>query len=288
MTGGYLRHFIACNNFDIKQFSPFFINGKRYGFVRSEVAEFLSSSLPTDFSLRDSALYLSDNLSGFDARSEALLSATKALAARRGKELRHEMYPVVEEMTDAPLAQVDRIAVPWFGVRAWGVHVNGFVRKKDGIHMWIGKRASDRPAEPGKLDHIIGGGQPIGLTPEQNLCKEAKEEAGIEEGIALTAKKVGELRYSLQREDGVRNDTILMYDLELPDGFMPTNTDGEVESFSLMPISEVAVLVKDTNEFKLNCNMVITDFLVRYGAISPECSEYAEIKKWLCRNSRCV
>ena len=36
-----------------------------------------------------------------------------------------------------------RVFVPHFGVPAYGVHMNGYVRKSDGIHMWIGRRAKE-------------------------------------------------------------------------------------------------------------------------------------------------
>ena len=39
--------------------------------------------------------------------------------------------------------------------------------------------------------------------------------------------------------------------------------DGEVDEFMLRNIEEVARLVSDTKQFKPNCALVITDFLVR-------------------------
>ena len=184
-------------------------------------------------------------------------------------------------MGDDPAAQIDRAAVPWFGVRAWGVHVNGFTRKKDGIYLWIGERAANRPADPGKLDNLIGGGQPIGLTAEENLCKEAKEEAGIDAPLALTAKPAHTIDYLLERNDGLRTDTLFIYDLELPEGYTPRNTDGEVAAFHLMPLAEAAALVRETDKFKFNCNLVVTDFLMRQGFITAQDKEYAELAKWL-------
>lgn len=62
---------------------------------------------------------------------------------------------------------------------------------------------------------------------------------------------------------------------------MPNCTDGEVEEFYLMPIEEVARLVRETNEFKLNCNLVIIDFLVRHGYIGVEDEDYITIVKGL-------
>ena len=66
---------------------------------------------------------------------------------------------------DGPvLAQVDRGALPALGIAAEGVHVNGLVERPDGPWMWLGRRAKDKLLDPGKLDHIVGGGVPAGLT----------------------------------------------------------------------------------------------------------------------------
>ena len=53
-----------------------------------------------------------------------------------------------------------------------GVHVNGFVRKAEGLQLWVGRRAKDKATAPGKLDHIVAGGQPFGLSVFDNLLKE--------------------------------------------------------------------------------------------------------------------
>jgi hypothetical protein len=71
------------------------------------------------------------------------------------------------------------------------------------------------------------------------------------------------------------------YDLELPADFIPRCTDGEVESFQRLPADEVARLVRDTDAFKLNCNLVIIDFLVRHGLLSPMEPDYLEILRGL-------
>ena len=77
------------------------------------------------------------------------------------------------------LAQLDRGALPSFGVLAVGVHVNGLVRRPDGLHLWVARRAANKALDPGKLDHIVAGGVPAGLTPADTLVKEAEEEASI-------------------------------------------------------------------------------------------------------------
>jgi hypothetical protein len=71
--------------------------------------------------------------------------------------------------------------------------------------------------------------------------------------------------------------------VELSPDFEPQNTDGEVESFTLLPLEEVARLVRDTDEFKLNCNLVIIDFLLRHGYLAPEHEEYLDLATGLRR-----
>ncbi len=280
-SSGYVRHFVACNQHDLSGYVPFLIGGKRYGRMKKDNAAFLLEETDLFAALGD-GLALADRFADFSTRSEALKQATLALSARQKRSaLRREMYAIVEKWGDEPLAQIDRAAVPWFGVRAWGVHVNGFVRKEDGIHLWIGERAANLVAYPGKLDNMIGGGQPIGLTPEENLCKEAKEEAGIDAALALTARKVRTMNYLFERPDGLRTDTLFLYDLELPESVTPRNTDGEVAAFTLMPLPQVADLIRNTDKFKFNCPMVIVDFMMRHGAITQQDAEHEELRKWL-------
>jgi hypothetical protein len=276
-THGYRRHFENCNQHHLQRFAFLFIDGKRYGFLDKNLISLLIKE--TDFFVPHAEGFaLSPQAQNFAARSEVLLQATKWIGSHYGKKLRNESYAVIQKWGDDPIAQIDRVAVPWFGIRAWGVHVNGFTRKSDGIHLWIGERAADRLANPGKLDNMIGGGQPIGLTVVENLCKEAKEEAGIESTLALTAKQKSIINYRFESKEGLRSDTIFAFDLELPEDYIPQNTDGEVAAFHLMPISEVAHLVHDTDSFKYNCNLVVIDFLIRHGFILPDHAEYKALQ----------
>lgn len=73
---------------------------------------------------------------------------------------RDELYPVVgARFSDAPALLVERAAAPMLGVKAYGVHMNGFVRKADGMYLWVATRSDLKPTWPGKLDHIAAGGQ---------------------------------------------------------------------------------------------------------------------------------
>jgi thiamine pyrophosphokinase len=162
--------------------------------------------------------------------------------------------------------------VPVFGVRAEGVHVNGLVRRADGLHLWIGVRARDKSIAPGKRDNVVAGGIPAGLTPEETLVKEAAEEAGIPPELAATARPAGRIGYVMawnepRQARGIRRDTLHVFDLDLPDGFVPRPGDDEVERFELWPITQVFAAVRDTDAFKFNVNLVLIDLFLREGLI---------------------
>lgn len=95
--------------------------------------------------------------------------------------------------------------------------------------------------------------------------------------LAARARPVSVVNYNAVSARGLKPDVLYCYDLELPADFAPVNTDGEVEEFQLLPIDEVARLVRDTDEFKPNCNLVIADFLVRHGQISPQQPGYLDL-----------
>ena len=95
--------------------------------------------------------------------------------------------------------------------------------------------------------------------------------------LAGQAVAVGALAYNRVAQRGYRRDVLYCYDLELPEDFVPRNTDGEVEEFRLLPIEEVARLVRETDDFKLNCNLVIIDFLIRHGLLPPDHDDYLSL-----------
>ncbi len=271
----------ACNNHDPDKYRPFLVSGIPVGNVRHDIAEALSGH---DAVLVEAdGLRLDDNLTDFDSRSRVLDKLASTLAAEGlVPKLRGEMYPVKTGFEAEALAEIDRAAVPGFGLRAYGVHLNGYVRRADGgIDLWIARRASDRTICPGMLDNMVAGGQPIGLGLMENVIKECGEEANVPPKLAATAQPVGAITYMLETEWGLKPDTMFCYDLELPADFTPSNTDGEVETFYLWPASQVAEIVRDTFDFKFNCNLVIIDFLIRHGLIPPETPGYVSLIRGL-------
>lgn len=274
----FIDHVRACNAHDIARFRPLTADGVRIGWVRPELAAELAAAdigfvLGGDFSDDGAAeLTFARAAADFDARSAVFARAAAHLArTRRIAGLRGEFYPATTRWGATPAARIDRAAVTHFGLPAFGVHVNGFVRRADGgLALWVAKRSASRAIAPGKLDNMVAGGQPFGLSLRQNLLKEAAEEAGIEPALAGRARAVSFVSYMLENAAGLKRDQLFIYDLELPTDFVPRNTDGEVESFSLQPVEAVAASVRDGAAWKFNVNLVVIDFLIRHGLIDAD------------------
>ena len=202
---------------------------------------------------------------------------------RRG-ELVHrlgEKMPVMRCWGSDLLFELERAAVPWFGVGSYGVHLNGFVHTSGGLEMWVAVRAGGRSTFAGKLDNLVAGGQPAGISLLDNLHKECLEEAGIDLDLAQRAVPAGMVGYCAESERGLKPDTIFCYDLELADDFVPLNLDGEVECFHRWPIAKVAARVRDSRDFKFNCNLVIIDFLLRHGYLKSTDEDFQALSAGL-------
>ncbi|MEQ8195741.1 MAG: DUF4743 domain-containing protein, partial [Rhodospirillales bacterium] len=137
-------------------------------------------------------------------------------------------------------------------------------------------RAHGKPIEPGKLDQLVAGGQPANLSVADNLVKECEEEAQIPAVLAAQAKPVSAITYRMERPEGLRCDVLYVYDLMLEPEFEPVNADGEVHAFYLWPIDKVAGIVRETDDFKFNCSLVVIDFLIRHGYLTPDHPEYVD------------
>ena len=56
-----------------------------------------------------------------------------------------------------------------------------------------------------------------------------------------------------------------------------------MESFQRLPVAEVAEIIATTDNFKDNCNLVVIDFLIRHGHLTPEQPGYLELLAGLRR-----
>ncbi len=246
---GFARHIAACNNAELPgRRLPFSVGGQAVGYVLPTVAEWLGGT----------AVAAAD-LPGIGWRL-----AQAGLCQWRG-----EAFDVRARPDGPALATVDRGALPLLGIEAAGVHLNGLVQRADGLHMWVGRRAANKKLDPGKLDHLVAGGVPTGLSATETLAKEAEEEAGLPASLVAEAIPRCSISYAMERPEGLRRDRLHCYDLTLPDTFMPQPMDGEVASFELWPIGRVLERVRDTDDFKFNVNLVLIDLFQRLGLV-PE------------------
>ncbi|KAK4430760.1 Nudix hydrolase 20, chloroplastic [Sesamum alatum] len=235
-------------------------------------------------------------LSTSEDRTKAVGDVINCLGEELIPGIRDELYPVTSSFGASAFFSLERAAAPYFGIKAYGVHMNGYVERGNQKYLWIGKRSKVKPTYPGKLDHLVAGGLPHGIPCGENLVKECERRSWhtkiycqpmIRCFCLLRAKAVGAVSYS--DIDGYRfkRDVLFCYDLELPDEFVPKNEDGEVESFKLVPVTHVANIIRSTQLFKENCNLVIIDFLFRHGYIKPEELGYLKLLQSL-RSGDCT
>lgn len=180
---------------------------------------------------------------------------------------RDELYPVKRRWEDESLFEIERAMTPYFGIRAFGVHMNGFVRTSTGLKMWIAKRSQTKATSPGMWDNMVAGGQPVDLPLRDNMIKECAEEAGITYDLASRVKAVGSLSYEMQVGLTLKPDTLYCYDLEIPQDFTPQNRDGEVDEFKLVDMPELCTLLCNSRDVKENSALVMLDFLLRHGVL---------------------
>lgn len=273
----FLDRIAECNAHEPAAYRPFFAAGRRVGAVRHALADRLAS-MPAIFAVAPDGVTLNSAFDAPPARTAALDRAVRALEADgivQGR--RNENYPACPEWGRPADFEIERAAAPHFGIRSYGVHMTGYVRKPDGLHIWVARRARAKPTYPGMLDNTVAGGQPVGLGLVENMIKECGEEAGIPPDLARGVVPVGAISYRMDAPDGLKPDVQFCFDLELPSEFTPRNTDGEIDEFFLWPWRRVAETVERTREFKFNCNLVLIDFFVRHGLIAPDHPDYLAI-----------
>lgn len=275
----YLERIHACHNAQLANYLILEVDGIDYGRVQPAFAEQLMAWTEV-FTVGQDKVSLAPEVAAlaYDERSAAVEPVLRSLHDSGVIDTWvGERYPVTLRFGGDAAFEVERAATSFFGMCSFGVHVNGLVRKADGVYVWTGVRSREKPFWPGQLDQMVAGGQPVGIGLLDNVIKEAQEEANVPQGLAQQAEAVGQVRYRQEGKRGLDQSTIYMYDLWLPEDFVPENTDGEVEAFHLLPLAEVARLTAETTEFKDNCNLVNIDLLIRQGIINEKTPDYAAI-----------
>ena len=279
-----LRWVQRCHDHHLNQFRPFYVAGYKVGWIRPEDLPLFEQS-PVLFAVESERVTLLGEPSSPKERSARLDSVLRELRDQGHITGWRDEHYLISNDEGTPLFSVERSATALLGVLNLGVHLNGFVKRTDGIWLWMARRAKNRPRYPGKLDQMVAGGMTAYQSPQRVMKRECQEEAGVPMTLAETLKSVGLVTLCHHNSKGqLRREILYTYDLELPETFQPCNQDGEVEEFQLMPIGEVVRLVAETDEIKTNCNLVVLDFLVRHGVLHADQAYYAELVEGLRRS----
>ena len=117
------------------------------------------------------------------------------------------------------------------------VHINGFL---PGARLVCGRRALSKATDPGKLDNLAAGG----LTADEDLVdcarRELLEEAAVPMAISAAVQARGALRSTRMEVEGLHDEVLHVFSLQLPAGFSPRNGDGEVSEFLTLDLETLA------------------------------------------------
>lgn len=261
MENSLLRHIELCNNAVLPGLrTAFWLGGQIVGWVTPAVAAALErlngvQRDPLGLTLSDAA---------------TLPDIAGQMAALGFGRVRGEMFDVRATPEGPVLSTIDRGALPSFGIAAAGVHLDGLVRRADGLHLWVARRAANKALDPNKLDHIVAGGIPAGYTPWDCLIKEAAEEAAMPPDLVAKARLCTTIQYAMERAEGLRRDILHCYEVELPENFRPMPTDGEVAGFELWPLARALDVVRSTDDFKFNVAVVLIALFIRHGLVTGD------------------
>lgn len=267
------------NNFYLNElgsssYLPLFCQSHQVGLISTSVLSKLTC-YPEVFTISDESVKLSDNLNTFDKRNVAIdrvlrnLRNKDELVALRG--WRDECYEIKNSFAEKPLFRMERSATPLFGARQYGVHINGFVKHSQlGLCLWLQRRSPTKQTWPNLLDSFVGGGLSEGNSVLDTALKEAGEEANVPRKMAeVGLKHAGSVSFFHQTERGIHPNTEFVFDLELPEEFIPSNNDGEVSDFQLVPAEDLPSIIS-SQDFKTTSSPVVLDWLIRRGLVTLE------------------
>ncbi|KAL5332579.1 NUDIX hydrolase domain-like protein [Aspergillus crustosus] len=215
-------------------------------------------------------------------------SSTHPLFTSLQKSWRNESFPITSPSPSGSIiCTIERSASAIFGLLTTGVQLLCFVKSTcpspsspSTLKLWVGRRSHSKQTYPGMLDCTAAGGLESGLQPLEGIVREAVEEASLPESLVRDSVQcAGALSYyhvkpPLASLDGVgvgllQPEIEYVYEMELDHGTIPRPGDSEVEEFYLWSVDEVKEAL-GRGEFKLNSAIVVVDFLIRHGVVTPE------------------
>jgi 8-oxo-dGTP pyrophosphatase MutT (NUDIX family) len=251
---------------------PFVVDGCDAGYLDARRAERLAGFREV-FDVRTGAVAFRPTLSSAAARTAALDAVARTLAAEGAlTRWREERYSVAATPHGATLFEIERAAARYFGIATQAAHVNATTTRDGELGMWIARRSATKSIDPGQLDNLVGGGVAAGVSIAETVLKEAREEAGIPNELAMRAERQGAVRIFREQPDGIHRETLHVHDLTLPPGFTPRNEDGEVADYRLASIEAIAGWIGDADGDDVvtaDASLVIVDWLIRRGFVQP-------------------
>ncbi len=249
----------ARNRFDAGVLRPWIVSGQAVGWLDHERAALLTR-WPQWFEVGAGQVDLRDTLDTAAARTAALAEVIARLADDghiRG--WRDERFTVDTGWGTPPLALIERAAARFFGIRTYAAHMNGIIDAPEAT-LWLARRAESKPIDPGMWDNLVAGGIGHGFDARSALRKECWEEAGIDAGLAAGLVERGTLDVLRAAPEGIQNETLFVFDLTLPAGFLPVNQDGEV-------VGHLRASVDTALDIMADCAMTVDATLVTLDAL---------------------
>ncbi|KAL0277884.1 UNVERIFIED_CONTAM: hypothetical protein PYX00_005007 [Menopon gallinae] len=252
---------------------PFIVEGHQVGLIRPDIMKTLLR-YPEIFVMQPDCIELNPAFRDYDERTNRIEKVLRECREKNDfvalKAWREECYDVKGGFSELPLLKMDRSATCLFGIRNYAVDINGYVKHPElGLCIWLQRRSTTKQTWPGKWDNMVSGGLSVGYGIMETAIKEAYEEASIPRSLMDNIKAVGSVSFYFESERGLFPNTEFVFDLELPLDFVPSNNDGEVDKFELLPV-DVAIERILSQDFKTTSAPVVIDFLIRHGHVTPE------------------
>lgn len=196
-----------------------------------------------------------------DAITDALNTLAEALReAGLCGPWRNEQLAVTNPQGDV-VGTVERGAVRVLGIATRAVHLVGLA--PDG-RMWVQKRSMTKPNNPGLWDTLMGGMVSAADSLPQALARETWEEAGLHVEALQGLRHGGHVDFSRPSREGggagYMRERIDWFCAQVPGGVEPSNQDGEVERFDLLPLDGLRAQVAQ-GLFTLEAGLVIAGYL---------------------------
>jgi hypothetical protein len=264
---------------DLTPFVRVTLGGRRLGWTKRALAVELPGIDPTLWHFAHDTL---DIRAGQRGRADltAAIDASFFETARRGITPRKPEYPDGDDWFAVggpdPVFTVRRFFSRFLGVRYDSVFVNGF----DGGDYCLSIRGSGVEQAAGAYDVLVAGARQHHQTLQQAVIHEGAQEAGIDPAHAARVKHVSTLRLYYHGPYGfLKDEEFNIHDFDFANSFTPRNdATWEVAGFHTLPLSDLLRALETTPEkFKGQIILILVDFLIRHGLITPQYPDFDRI-----------